>query len=151
MDTMNGVFQGFDIIGSALHAEMQRSEIVASNLANMHVTRTADGEPYRRKMVVFEELLGNQIRGLDDVDGGSSVPGGVRLSRVNSDYQTEFVATYDPGHEHANEEGFVLRSNVDMFRELMDMTVIRRSFEANLAAMRSYRGMLQSTITNFRS
>ena len=45
----------------------------------------------------------------------------------------------------------MLRSNVDMFRELMDMTVIRRSFQANLAALRSYRGMLQATISNFRS
>jgi flagellar basal-body rod protein FlgC len=148
MDSMRGVFQGFDISGSALQAEMQRSEIVSANLANMHVTRTADGEPYRRKSVLFEELLAAQPTKLGSSEQQAS---GVRVSGIHEDHTTPFFESFDPGHPDANEQGFVLRSNVDMFRELMDMTIIRRSFEANLAALRTYRGMLQSTVSNFRS
>ena len=38
-------------------AQLKRSEVAAQNLANMHVTKGPDGEPYRRQQVVFEELL----------------------------------------------------------------------------------------------
>ena len=43
-----------DISGSALTAERQRAEVLASNLANAQTTRTAKGGPYRRQMVVFK-------------------------------------------------------------------------------------------------
>ena len=151
MDSMTGMFQGFDIAGSALRAEMQRSEVVAANLANMHVVGGKNGDPYRRRSVVFEEVLDRQTTACAGVQGGDRVASGVRVKQVYEDQQTPFFETYDPGHPEANEAGFVLRSNVDMFRELIDMAVIRRSFEANLAALRTYRGMLQSTLSNFRS
>ena len=150
MDSMKGVFQGFDIANSALNAELQRSEVVSSNLANMHVTGGPDGEPYRRKTIAFEEVLLNQSGMTGAHERGSVAASGVRIRQLGEDHATPFFEAYDPGHPDANAQGFVLRSNVDMFRELMDMTVIRRSFQANLAALRSYRGMLQATITNFR-
>ncbi|MCA8942593.1 MAG: flagellar basal body rod protein FlgC [Planctomycetes bacterium] len=151
MNPMQGVFQGFDITNSALSAEMQRSEVVAANLANMHVTGNSEREPYRRKSVVFEEILAQANNSLADVNGGDRLSAGVRVREVVEDRSTQFFEAYDPGHPDANEQGFVLRSNVDMFRELMDLTVVRRSFQANLAAMRTYRTMLQATIQNFRS
>lgn len=151
METMKGMFQGFDITNSALTAEMQRSEIVAANIANMHVTGGAGQDPYRRKTVAFEEVLGRELGLGNGAPGSDLVPTGVRVRSVDEDRTTPFFETFDPGHPDANGQGFVLRSNVDMFRELMDMTVVRRSFQANLAALRTYRGMLQTTIQNFRS
>lgn len=146
-DPMRGVFRGFDITNSALTAEMARAEVIASNLMNMHDTGGPDRDPYRRKTLVFEEML--------DTVGAATADGlpaaGVRIGRVYEDTTTDFTPVYDPGHPHADGEGFVRRSNVDLFRELMDMTVVRRSFQANLSAMRTYRGMLQATIQNFRS
>jgi flagellar basal body rod protein FlgC len=41
-------------------------------------------------------------------------------------------------------------SNVELFRELIDMQAIERNFDANLTAMRTYRSMLQNSITNLR-
>ena len=66
-------------------------------------------------------------------------------------FETPFVPRHDPGHPHADEDGFVLTSNVDLFREMVDMMSIERSFQANLAAMRSYRGMLKSTMDSMRT
>ncbi len=35
-----------------------------------------------------------------------------------------------------------------MFKELVDMSIIDRSFQANLSALRSYRSMLQAAVQN---
>jgi flagellar basal-body rod protein FlgC len=148
-DPMKGVFRGFDIAGAGLRAELQRSEIVASNLGNMHRTGNAKNEPYRRKVLVFEELLeqaaSGAVRGSRDVTAA-----GVTLTRVAED-KTPFPVFYQPGHPDADESGKVLGSNVDLFQELVDMQVIERSFDANLTALRTYRGMLQNTLTNMRN
>ncbi len=143
-DPMKGVFRGFDIAASGLRAELQRSEIVASNLGNMHRTGNAQKEPYRRKAIVFEEVL-DQIDAKDVAAG--KLAGGVQMSRVVED-KTPFPVFYQPGHPDADETGKVLGSNVDLFQELVDMSTIERSFDANLTALRTYRSMLQNTITN---
>ncbi len=149
-DPMKGVFRGFDIAGAGLRAELQRSEIVASNLGNMHRTSNATNEPYRRKVLVFEELLDHAATTTARGDGRSVVAGGVTLARVVED-QTPFPVFYQPGHPDADESGKVLGSNVDLFHELVDMQVIERSFDANLTALRTYRSMLQNTLANMKS
>ena len=72
---------------------------------------------------------------------------GTTIGKVVED-QSAFPVFYQPGHPDADASGKVLGSNVDLFQELVDMQVIERSFDANLQALRSYRGMLQNTITN---
>jgi flagellar basal-body rod protein FlgC len=147
-DPMQGVFRGFDIAGAGMRAELQRSEVVASNLSNMHRTGNAQKEPYRRKQLVFEELLLDAQRGGNATMGSSgAIANGVQMARVVED-QTPFPVFFQPGHPDADPSGQVLGSNVDLFQELVDMQVIERSFDANLTALRTYRGMLQNTITN---
>ncbi|GGA56303.1 flagellar basal-body rod protein FlgC [Edaphobacter acidisoli] len=53
------LFGVMDVSASALRAERVRAEVVASNMANAETTRTADGTPYQRHHVVFEEVGGN--------------------------------------------------------------------------------------------
>ncbi|MGE3352793.1 MAG: flagellar basal body rod protein FlgC [Planctomycetota bacterium] len=149
-DPMRGVFQGFDIAASGLRAEMLRSEVVAANLGNMHRTGNKDHEPYRRKSVVFEEVL-DRIESARGVPGGETLAAGVAVREVLEDRETPFPHFRDPGHPDADEDGWVWGSNVDVFQELVDLSVIERSFEANLAAMRSYRTMLQNTLNNMRT
>lgn len=48
------LFGMLELSGSALGAERQRAEVVASNMANAQTTRTAAGGPYRRQLVVFQ-------------------------------------------------------------------------------------------------
>lgn len=143
---VNGIFQGMDILASGLRAEMQRSEVVSANIANMESTGNAKKPPYRRRSVVFEEMLAEQT-GLAGVDGGEGAARGVKVSRVVED-RTPFPTFHDPGHRDAGPDGYVMATNVDMFREMVDMQAIERSFGANLQAMRAYRSMLQSAITN---
>lgn len=147
-DPMSGIFRGFDIATTGLRAEMQRSEIVASNLGNMHRTGNADKLPYRRKVVVFEEALQNAA---SKAAAGKSDPAqGVAVSRIVED-STPFPVFYQPGHPDADSLGQVLGSNVELFKELVDMNIIKRSFDANLKSFRSYRTMLQNTLQHLSS
>ena len=77
--------------------------------------------------------------------------GGVKVGRVVEDFKTEFPSYHRPGDPMADEDGWVLGSNVDVMQEMIDLSVIERSFDANLAAMRTYRQMLQNALTNMRS
>ncbi|MCA8964829.1 MAG: flagellar basal body rod protein FlgC [Planctomycetes bacterium] len=142
-DPMRGVFRGFDIATSGLRADLQRAEIISANLTNMHDTGNATNEPYRRQIVTFEEVL-------DEVDGKGGVEkraAGVGVARVEQD-RSQLPSFYQPGHPDADEKGMVLGSNVDLFQELVDLSITQRSLDANLNAMRTYRTMLQSTIQN---
>ncbi|MFT7535635.1 MAG: flagellar basal-body rod protein FlgC [Hyphomicrobiaceae bacterium] len=141
-DPMSGIFRGFDIATTGLRAELQRSEIVASNLGNMHRTGNAENLPYRRKVVVFEEAL-NQAKSATGGKDGAGI--GVAVARVTED-STPFPVFYQPGHPDADEKGQVMGSNVELFKELVDMNIIQRSFDANLKSLKSYRGMLQNTL-----
>lgn len=149
MSGMSGVFFGFDIAASGMHTELQRAEVVAANVANMHVTRGADGQPYRRRTLVVQEAPARSF--LAALGGAGRSVGGAHVNRVAADMSTPFVPRFDPGHPHANAEGFVLMSNVDLFKEMVDMAVIQRSFEANVATLQTYRGMLQSALQNIRA
>jgi flagellar basal-body rod protein FlgC len=145
----DGLFNALDIATSALNAEMKRSEIVASNLSNMHSTRGGpDGGPYRRRSVVFEEML-TEAQGSGV--GNQRLANGVRVAGVYEDQTTPFIERYDPGHPDADGNGMVQMPNVDVFNEMVDMMVIERSFQANLTALRNYRQMLQDTIRNLTS
>jgi flagellar basal-body rod protein FlgC len=151
---MDGMFQGFDISASGLRAEMLRSEVVTANIANMGRTGNKNVEPYRRKGVVFEEVLQQATAG--GAAAGPSVPGeeqigAVRVREIVEDRKTPFPSYHRPGDPMADEDGWVLGSNVDVMQEMVDLSVIERSFEANLAAMRTYRGMLQNTLANMRA
>ncbi|MEZ5967103.1 MAG: flagellar basal body rod protein FlgC [Planctomycetota bacterium] len=148
MKGMQGVFTGFDIAASGMRTEMQRAEVVAANVANMHVTKGPDGLPYRRRTVVVEETAPSGFAAV--LGSVGAAPGGTRVVRVATDTSTPFVPRFDPGHPHADANGFVLMSNVDIFKEMVDMAVIQRSFEANIASMQAYRGMLQTALQNIR-
>ena len=72
------------------------------------------------------------------------------MSRIAED-STPFPVFYQPGHPDADSKGQVLGSNVDLFKELVDMNIIQRSFDANLKSFRAYRGMLQNTLQQLGS
>jgi flagellar basal-body rod protein FlgC len=140
---LKGVFRGFDIAASGLRAELQRQEIVAANLVNMQRTGNAENEPYRRRIAVFEEVFDEAMQA-----GGKDAAlfgGGVALADVVED-QSAFPRFHQPGHPDADEHGMVLGSNVELFQELADMQVVARSIDANLAAMRTYRSMMQNIV-----
>ena len=126
LNTMN-------IVGSALTAERFRMDMILQNMSNASVTRTADGEPYRRKQVVFQERAMDFDAILQDeqnkVNGG-----GVRVTEI-VESQRDFTPVYDPSHPDANEEGYVMYPNVNMTEERVDLMAATNAYEANLTAL----------------
>lgn len=121
------------IAASGLRAQQSRMRIIAENLANANSTaRTAEGDPYRRQVSIFQP---------EAVDGGQ----GVRMSRVEPD-RKEFRTVYDPGHPAANAEGYVKLPNVDSLVEALDLREAQRAYEANLNVIETARSMDQRTL-----
>jgi len=120
-----------EISRSGLDVEWQRLQVIAQNLANLNTTRTATGEPFRAMRLVsgpradFSEMLAGadarEPRGVR-VMGIEAMPGGVR--RV-----------HEPGHPHADPEGFVDYPDIDHAGEMTLLIRASRAYEANLAAI----------------
>jgi flagellar basal-body rod protein FlgC len=54
---MMSMFRIFDVSGSAVAAQSQRLNVVASNLANADTVAGPDGTAYKARQVVFETVL----------------------------------------------------------------------------------------------
>jgi flagellar basal body rod protein FlgB len=51
------MFKIFDVSGSAVSAQSQRLNVVASNLANADTVAGPDGQAYKARQVVFQTVL----------------------------------------------------------------------------------------------
>lgn len=130
------IFNSFNINASGMTAERYRMDIIAENVANQHTTRTADGTPYRRKVVTFEER-GERVGNFSSYLGhaSSAYKGkGVRVGKVMEDNWTQMNMVYDPSHPDADENGYVLYPNVNMVTEMTNLIDASRSYEANATA-----------------
>lgn len=125
---------------SALYAEKKRIEVAVSNLANQESTRTADGEPYRRRDVV----LAADDKAFDAALGRANATG-VRVASVVED-QSPFRRRYEPSHPDADADGFVALPNVDAPQEMVDMLGAARAYQANLAAISLIREMVAKAL-----
>src|SRR6185295_7471340 len=110
---MLGVYSAMEVSASGLTAERTRMNTIASNLANAHTTRTADGGLYRRIDPVFEAAL------LDRTQAGSATSGAVSLVKVSSIVQDQRPGqlVFEPGHPDANPAGYVTYPNVNVVEE----------------------------------
>ena len=129
-----------NISGSGLTAQKLRMDVISQNIANAEVTRTENGTPYRRKMVVLSSMKGeNSFR--DALDKATTVKtSGVQVQSIIED-QSPLVPVYNPNHPDANEEGYVMLPNVNTAQEMIDMLGASRAYEANVTAFNATKTM----------
>jgi flagellar basal-body rod protein FlgC len=125
-----------DVAVSGLRAQSLRLKVIAANIANVNTTRTEDGEPYRRRSVV----LRTKPDGLN----------GVTVVEVAADRSADFRTVLQPGHPDADENGYVRMPNVDLPVEMMDLVVATRAYQANVAVMKRYQDMVETTVELLR-
>lgn len=138
-----GLFSSFEISSSALTAQRLRMDVISQNIANASTTRTEDGSPYRRRMVVFQERSGGAPFASYLSEAGRQrlgIGSGVRVSAIVED-QSPFREIYDPGHPDANEAGIVQMPNVDTVTEMVNMISATRAYDANVTAMNATKSM----------
>jgi len=126
-----------NISGSALTAQKFRMDVIASNIANASTTRTEEGGPYLRKMVVFQE----QENAFGDfLSAAAGQAGGVEVSAVIED-QEALKMVYDPSHPDADANGYVQMPDINIVQEMTDMMSATRSYEANVTVFNAIKLM----------
>ena len=131
---------GIDSAASALGVERTRLDVIAGNLANAQNTSDANGQVYRRKMVVFETQLNNVLGEASGVTAGSAV-----TARIVDD-PSPMPKVYMPGHPKADKQGMVEMPNVDPLNEMVDMMTASRSYQANLQVIQTGRSMFEQSL-----
>ena len=138
------MFSAFNINASGLTAQRYRMDVISENLANASTTRTADGTPYRRKVVTFEEKGGQTAfsRVLGEAAYSHGYSGqGVKVSGLYQDYETEMKKVYDPSHPDADDDGYVTYPNVNIITEMTNLIDASRAYEANSTAFSASKSM----------
>jgi flagellar basal-body rod protein FlgC len=133
-------FNSLNVSASGLTAQRLRMDVISQNIANINTTRTENGQPYQRKMLVFEEKKNNGFDMILNNTINKYKASGVTVSSIEVD-ERPFNRVYDPNHPDADDEGYVLMPNVNLIEEMTNMISANRSYEANVTAINSSKGM----------
>ena len=132
--------QSLKISSSGLSANRTKINVISDNLANSETTRTKDGGPYRRKMVVFEPESVNSFKA--SLSKAKAQYHGVKVSEV-VESQEDFRLVYNPAHPDADPAtGYVAMPNVNHLAEIADMMIARRAYDANVTAISNTKSMI---------
>lgn len=130
------LFSVFDIASSALSAQSQRLNVVASNMANADSAVSANGTPYKAKQIVFQAVP----------LGRGNVSQAVKVSGVIDD-PTPPRMVYDPKHPLADGKGYVTYPNVNVVEEMTNMISASRSYQLNTDVMNTAKNLLLRTLS----
>ncbi|MCR5797224.1 flagellar basal body rod protein FlgC [Eubacterium xylanophilum] len=133
------VFGAMDISATGMTAQQLRTDIIAQNIANVNTTRDANGNPYKRKTVRFEEKSFPTFdESLSMANGHTGK--GVKVTQIVEDPSPGNMV-YDPSHPDANEDGYVVYPNVDTVTEMTNLIDATRAYEANVTVLNSTKSM----------
>ena len=125
----------FSVAGSAMNAQSQRLNTVASNLANADSATSANGEAYRAKQVVFAAT-----------PVGENGATGVNVAAVIED-PSPMKMVYDPKNPLADDKGYVTMPNVNVVEEMVNMISASRSYQSNAEMMNTTKTLLLKTLS----
>ena len=128
------MFSIFNVSGSAISAQSQRLNVVASNLANVDAVAGPDGKAYKARQVVFQTA-----------PMGADSAAGVRVSTIQES-NTPGKRIHDPSHPLADAEGYVSHSNVNAVEEMVNMISASRSYQNNVEVMNTAKSLLLKTL-----
>ncbi len=113
-----GLFNNFNISGSAMTANTVRMNLVASNLANINSAASSVEGTYKSRQAVFKTVM-------DEFSNDPSV------ARVGIDRIVEsdepLKAQYQPNHPNANDDGYVFMPNVNPVEAMANVLFLRSS------------------------
>ena len=129
------LFKVFDVSGSAISAQSQRLNVVASNLANAESVAGPDGQPYKARQVVFQTQM----------MGGDPTSAGVSVAQVVEDNSAP-RKIHDPQNPAADSEGYVTLPNVNPVEEMVNMISASRGYQTNVDVMNTAKTLLQKVL-----
>lgn len=140
------IFNGMNISASGMSAQRLRMDIISQNVANVETTRDENGNPYRRKTVVFSERESGSfgtVLAQSAASKATDKPGnGVKVTAIVEDHVTAMKRVYNPSHPDADQDGYVTMPNVNTVTEMTNLISATRSYEANVTAFNATKNML---------
>ena len=137
-------FDSMNVSATGMTAQRLRMDTISQNIANVNTTKGDDGQAYRRKTVVFQEINdGKNFRSHLNrymQKGNQATSGGVKVRQIIED-NSPLTQVYDPFHPDANEEGYVEMPNVNVVEEMTNLISANRSYEANITAFNATKAM----------
>jgi flagellar basal-body rod protein FlgC len=168
-----------EIAGTGMRAQNIRMGVVASNLANARSTRTAEGGPYQRRLVVckadiplaFQDTLAQtnvEDLGMENTQHSalstqSSMDRqssrwlleqhlrGVSVPSVERDAGVRLEYDETGNHPDRDANGYVRYPDINVMSEMTDMISASRNYEANLAVIKNSKDMLTQLIDLLRA
>jgi len=128
------MFSIFNVSGSAISAQSQRLNVVASNLANADAVAGPDGQGYKARSVVFQTT-----------PMGADSAAGVKVTSVEES-NAPFKRVHNPNHPSADAQGYVNHSNVNPVEEMVNMISASRSYQNNIEVMNTAKSLLLKTL-----
>ena len=163
MEKISGLFASLKISSSGLAAQRRRMNVIAENLANASTTKTDEGGPYKRKIVIFHEQMktatahqpvsSNELSLASTTKGhihsDIEIPNSTKFSGVRMEVKQDNAdpdQVYDPNHPDADEFGYVSMPKIDTIVEMVDMISASRNYEANITAISAAKDMARKAL-----
>jgi flagellar basal-body rod protein FlgC len=142
------LFKMFAISGAGMAAQRERMSVISGNLANAETTRTPEGGPYRRRDILFRSVpLEGEFA--DVLSESFFEPAAELLSVEVAGIRQSSRAPrqiFDPNHPDANGDGYVSLPDINAIEELVDLMSAVRSYEANLTAYNTTKGLIRRVL-----
>jgi len=155
------IFTSINISGQGMTVQRMRLSAVSRNIANINTTKSADGKPYQREVVIVREIPGSPFQ--DELES---------LIKMNNSNQNHFGPAsnynypdnlnvlnartvrdntpprlvYEPNHPDANEDGYVEYPSINIVTEMVEMITAQRGFEANTSVVDSAKNIARYSL-----
>jgi flagellar basal-body rod protein FlgC len=157
-------FSAMNISASGLHTQRKKLDIISMNIANINTLQTEEGGPYKRQILIqeaqnrniFEKMLDDEALQLDktnelhfNLEKNQYESHPEKLRGVDGQIQidpAEPIKVYDPNHPLANEEGYVLKPNINIMTEMVDLVAAQKEYDANVAAISAFKSFAKSAL-----
>jgi flagellar basal-body rod protein FlgC len=138
-----GLYDSIEVSASGLSAQRLAMDVIANNLANVNTTRTPQGGPFKRQLVVFAQK--QEATSSDSIDGPAASQAGVEAVGIINDTSPDKLV-YDPTHPDSDPQGYVHMPNIEVVKEMVDMMAASRAYEANVTAISESRTIGTATM-----
>ena len=139
-----GIMTAIEVASSGLSAQRRRLDLLVSNLVNSSTTQPAGKEPYRRRDVLLTAIPPERTFA-SAFDAAADAVRGVEITQVAVD-GSDPIKRYEPGHPHADKDGYVTYPNINAMQEMVNVMTATRSYEANVAVVTAAKDMASKTL-----
>ncbi|CAL4322672.1 flagellar basal body rod protein FlgC [Buchnera aphidicola] len=131
------LLNALNIAGSALIAQSQKINVIASNLANSESMIYKNGKfyPYIAKKAILQ------------VDPQKNyLIGKVKVSKIVN-ISNPYKMIYDPNNPMSNKNGYIMTSNINPITETIENIATSRSYQANIEVLKTIKSLVLKTLT----